>query len=248
MALFDDGLRTIVATGVTEFFLPFLFLFTITLVTLRKAGLFGKRMFRVNVVIALSLSLMATRFIATSISFTSFISKIVLILVGLFFFQFLLAILQVKVTINDSAWFQLAILLGVVGITLSEFGIIQNLLRFISTINTFEALTTILFFIFVAGIAFIVYRAPVPHERKRLKPIVTEGAGDLSQSSQPNQRDRPAEMSKKEPSQMDGNKGNQNDFERLLDELRKEGKNGRDNYNEPRRVVETDLPPRKPDQ
>lgn len=245
MALFEEGLQTFVATGITEFFLPFLLLFTFTLVTLRKAGLFGKRMFRVNVVIALSLSLMATRFITSSISFTSFISKIVLILVGLFFFQFLLALLHVKVSINDSAWFQLAILFGVIGITLYEFGIIQNIISFFTTINTFEVMTTLLFFSLITGISVLVYRAPVPAKQKKLKPIVTEGSTDSdsgsSSASQNSASNRPSQSSTENSSA----EGKQNDFDRLLEELRQEGKNGRDNYNEPRRVVETEVPPQK---
>jgi hypothetical protein len=243
MALLEDGLSAIVATGVTQFLLPFLLLFTFSYVTLKKSGLFGKRMQRVSIVVAFSLSLMATRFVSTQFSFTSFISKIVLILIGLFFFQFILALVKVKVTINDSAWFQVAILIAVLTISLYEFGVIQNLQTFFATMELFDVFVILLFFGVVTAVSVIVYRAPIPHEKRKLKPIVTEETTntDQPQRSERNEQRRPSTDS----TQQKPNSTNETTFDQLMDELRREGKGGADDYNEPRRVVETDLPPKK---
>lgn len=200
---------------------------------------------RVSIVVAFSLSLMATRFVSSHFSFTSFISKIVLILVGLFFFQLILALVKVKVTINDSAWLQIAILIAVLTISLYEFGIIQNAQTFLSTMELFDVSVILLFFGVVTLVSVIVYRAPVSHEKRKLKPIVTEGTSPASTQSQnrPQQQQQSRPQSSQSSTQQSSD-SNDTTFDQLMDELRREGKGGADDYNEPRRVVESELPPK----
>ena len=243
MSFLSGGLAAVEAIGLTDFILPFMLIFTLVFVTLMKAKLFDKKLTRINLTIALSLSLMATRFVSNTISFTSFISKIALIMVILFMFQFILAVINIKITINDSAVYQILLLLTIIIISMHEFGMIMNLVNFFTNLNFVGGIEIMAFIFITTAIVVFVYK--IPSKSEKLVPLITEGTYVQSEDDESNENGTNKQATSSNSSKPDGasKTATADEFEEFIKKLRSEGKSQDDpDKHVPRKLVEVDLP------